>query len=366
MVRIGIIEDTLLHGGTQMWSVEAARFFSRHGAEVTVITPEGGWVAEQFAGGSVGVQSYDYEGVASGKESVSEAWTAGLARCDVVLCTVHPPRGSFHAATYARGCIERAGLPTLLIPKTGTIVPSYRREFYRPNKEISPCVIATTAFTRDYLIEHYGIPQGEVALIYQGIDLSRFVPGPRTGDRVLQRAGPMLGCIGSFERRKGQAILLQALARIRVDLPGVQLLLIGDGPDESILREAVKEQDLADSVTLVPFTEHPERILSRLDILVLPSLYKEGLPNVILEAMATGVPVVSSRLAGIPEAVSDGETGVLVPPGDVRALSEAIVSLWSDPGRYARLRENAIARVVEKFDRRRRLEDYLRFIEGLM
>ncbi|HDL86238.1 MAG TPA: glycosyltransferase family 1 protein, partial [Candidatus Acetothermia bacterium] len=294
-----------------------------------------------------------------------------LSRCDVALCTVQPPRGSFHPSTFASRCIAQGHLPTRLVPKTGTIVPSYKREFYRPNKDISPVVIAITAFTQRYLIDHYKIPEAEVPLIYQGIDFSRFGVSTGTmGDTATSRilpsgATPILGCIGSFEKRKGQIVLLRALARIRTTLPSVHVLLVGDGPDEEGLRRAVDEISLGGDVTFVPFTSTPEEVLALLDILVVPSLYKEGLPNIILEAMAMGIPVVSSRLAGIPEAVKDGKTGVLVSPRDAHELSEAIMELWRDRAIYAQLRDGALHLVKSVFDRESRLEQYLRFLERI-
>ncbi|HDL85126.1 MAG TPA: hypothetical protein ENH11_02150, partial [Candidatus Acetothermia bacterium] len=81
-IRIGIIEDTLLHGGTQMWSVEAARFFRDHGAEVAVISPERGWVAARSREAGLNVTSYGYETVSLRDKSAVKAWTAALSRCD--------------------------------------------------------------------------------------------------------------------------------------------------------------------------------------------------------------------------------------------------------------------------------------------
>ena len=120
---------------------------------------------------------------------------------------------------------------------------------------------------------------------------------------------------------------------------------------------------LGGSVTFIPFTSNPEEILALLDILVVPNLYKEGLPNVILESI--GVPVVSSRLAGIPEAVRDGETGVLVSPGDIRGLASAIVGLWRDRDTYAQMQDRALHLVKSVVDCKSKLEQYLRFLERM-
>ena len=202
-------------------------------------------------------------------------------------------------------------------------------------------------------------------LVYQGIDLSRFETNvevrhaAREENPIPSEAPPILGCI----RRKGQMMLLQALVRVRAALPKAHLLLVGDGPDEGKLRRAVDEMSLGGFVTFVPFTSNPEEILALLDMLVVPSLYKEGLPNVILESMA--IPVVSSRLAGIPEAVRDGETGVLVSPGDISGIASAIVELWRDRDTYAQMRDRALYLIRSVFDCKSKLEQYLRFLERM-
>ena len=158
MTHICFIEDTHLHGGTQIWVTEAVREFLAKGHDVTVLTPSEGFVARDAVTTDARVVTYGFDEVVAEDEAHRNLWIDALASSDVAVCTVHPPRGSFHCSRFAAQCIEQAGLSTVLQPKTGTIVPEYLREFYAPPEDINYQVISITDFTRRYLIEHYGIP----------------------------------------------------------------------------------------------------------------------------------------------------------------------------------------------------------------
>jgi len=169
----------------------------------------------------------------------------------------------------------------------------------------------------------------------------------------------VLGCFGSFEERKGQGLLLDAVQRIRGALPDVHLLLLREGPDEKMLKRRIEEQGLQKHVSLLPFTNEPEYAFEILDILTLPSLYKEGLPNVLLESMSMEVPVIASRLAGIPEAVIEGETGLLVEPGDVDQLADAIIRLWSDQEALQTIRAAGRELIATRFNKDRQFQCFV-------
>ena len=247
-------------------------------------------------------------------------------------------------------------------------VPEYLREFYVPGVDINWSVIAITGFTRDTLIDTYEVPADKVRLIYQGTEISRFSPsdaGRATAFesyRLPEGAGPVLGCIGSFEERKGQSVLFEAVKQLADGpLPNVHAMLVGDGPDEEMLEERVVAMGLGDHVTFFPFTREPDIVFERLDITVLSSLYKEGLPNVLLESMAMGVPVVASRMAGVPEIVIESETGYMAEPGDAAGLATGIEKLWSDPERLKRMGHNARRLVTENHDKDHQCQHFLAY-----
>lgn len=365
MTHICFIEDTHLHGGSQIWVTEAIRAFLARGHDVTLLTPTGGFVALDGASTDARVLTYGFDEVVAEDVAHQNLWMDALASADVAVCTVHPPRDGFHCSRFAARCIEQAGLSTVLQPKTGTIVPEYLREFYAPPEHINYQVISITDFSRRYLLEHYGIPSDRVSLIYQGTDVVTFTPNAeraaqaRLHYEVPDDAFPVLGNLGSFEHRKGQVELLEAVARVRGSLPRVHLLLVGDGPDESVLRAKVADLGLQDHVAFYPFTRTPVEVYEVIDILVLASLYKEGLPNVLLEAMSMGLPVVSSRLAGTPEVVHDGETGLLVEPYDTDGLAAAIEQLGGDRDRSRRMGAAGRQLMTTNFDKERQFDAFL-------
>ena len=138
-------------------------------------------------------------------------------------------------------------------------------------------------------------------------------------------------------------------------------MLVGEGPDEEKLEERVVAMGLGDHVTFFPFTREPDIVFERLDITVLSSLYKEGLPNVLLESMAMGVPVVASRMAGVPEIVIESETGYMAEPGDAAGLATGIEKLWSDPERLKRMGHNARRLVTENHDKDHQCQHFLAY-----
>ena len=365
-MHIGFIEDTHLHGGTQIWVAEAVQAFIEKNQEVSLLAPEGSWIVEQCRHSGAIISTYNWDEVIQESAHNQEIWTEALSKCDVAICTVHPPREGFHCSTFAARCIKEAGLETHLIPKTGTIVPEYLREFYLPDETIHASVIAITDFTRRYIIETYKIPAEKVALIYQGTDTERFRHSKTIWEEAQNRyplpgdAAPILGSIGSFEQRKGHPVLFQALEElVKSSLPNAHLMMVGDGPDESMLKAMVKNLELETNVSFFPFTDEPNYVYERLDITVLPSLYKEGLPNVLLESMSMGVPVVSSNIGGVSEIVIDGDTGYMVEPGNKTALAEAIQKGWSSHDHYLIMKGKARKLIANQFDKATQFDRFI-------
>ena len=372
-MRIGFIEDTYFHGGTQIWVMEAIQAFIKHNQEVSLLAPEGSWIVEQCHHTGAEIISYDWDEVIHEDSRNQEIWTKALKDCDVAICTVHPPREGFHCSVFAARCIKEGGLETHLIPKTGTIVPEYLREFYLPDETIHSSVISIADFTRRYLIETYNIPVEKVALIYQGTDTERFRHSDSAWKEAQNRyplprnASPILGSIGSFELRKGHPVLFEALGElVNSSLPNAHLMMVGDGPDEKMLKERAKDLGLDRNISFFPFTDEPNYIFERLDLTILPSLYKEGLPNVLLESMSMGVPVVSSNIGGVSEIVIDGETGYLVEPGNKSAFAEAIKKIWANQNNYWEMKLKARKLIVNQFDKVTQFERFIAHFQALI
>ena len=161
-------------------------------------------------------------------------------------------------------------------------------------------------------------------------------------------------CVGRLSPEKGQAGLLRAFSNLAARHRKLQLRLVGDGPDRDGLEALANELGVAANVTFVGRLPEQDTLaeIARSDLLVLPS-FMEGLPIVLMEAMALGVPVVSSRVAGIPELVKDGETGLLFAPSNWDELEKQVERLLADKPLYAAVAERGKAKVSDEFDVRK-------------
>ncbi|MBN2193933.1 MAG: glycosyltransferase [Polyangiaceae bacterium] len=192
-----------------------------------------------------------------------------------------------------------------------------------------------------------------VHLVRHGLDLEALGPiTPQPNHEI-----PHWVAVGRLVEKKGFRHLIDAAARLGDRGHRARFTIVGGGPLEAVLRERIAVQDLADRVELRGVLGNREvlSILEDCTGLVVPSVRAmngdvDGIPNVILEAAAKGRPVVASTLSGIPEAVVHGRTGLLVPPGDVSALADAIQSLGASPARAADLGRCGRALVEQDFD----------------
>lgn len=217
------------------------------------------------------------------------------------------------------------------------------------------CVVACNAdVVRD--LERYGTA---VHLIPHGVDTERFCPQPPLAPAPLR-----LLAVGRLVEKKGFDILIEAAARLTLHF---ELRIVGDGPLQAALQVAIQQAGLTGRVHLCGGLTHAElpQAYANAHAVVVPSIVdssgdRDGLPNVVLEAMACGRPVVASDVGAISHAVSDGVTGLLVPPGEAAALAHALSWLGQHPeareemGRFGRLRaerEFELGRCSERFCR---------------
>jgi glycosyltransferase involved in cell wall biosynthesis len=200
-------------------------------------------------------------------------------------------------------------------------------------------------------------------LMYHGIDLSRLPPVPPPGELLL--------AVGRLERKKGFDVLIEALGLLRDDGLAIPARVVGDGHERANLERSVSRLGLGRQVRLTGSLSQEclARMYARAFTVVVPSRRladgdQDGLPNVVLEALAFGRPVVASAVGGIPELVVDDRTGLLVPPDEPRALATAIGRLVRD-GAYARsLGRAGATRVRAQFDARSATAPLLHYFQG--
>jgi glycosyltransferase involved in cell wall biosynthesis len=192
-----------------------------------------------------------------------------------------------------------------------------------------------------------GFPADRVYVVPNG------VPAQATlRPRSPPRAGWTLGTVALFRPRKGLEILLKALAHLRNARLPVRLRAVGSfetPPYESEVKSLAARLGVEPLVAWRGFSSHVNEELSEFDLFVLPSLFGEGMPMVVLEAMAAGLPVVGTNVEGVPEVVRDGLEGLIVPPGDAAALAGAIERFITGQVRWLDMRRNGHQRQVERF-----------------
>lgn len=180
--------------------------------------------------------------------------------------------------------------------------------------------------------------------------------------------GCVIGCIGRLSREKGQAILIEAAGRLIRQGALFTLVFVGDGPDRELLTEKAQTVGIGSYVRFLGHVKNTREIYANLDMLVLPS-FKEGMPNVILEAMQWQLPIVSTSVGAVPEMLVHGVSGLLVRPGDALAMARAMAALMGDRTKAVRMGYKARAALYPRFSPEKRVERfealYRRVLESL-
>jgi glycosyltransferase involved in cell wall biosynthesis len=209
-------------------------------------------------------------------------------------------------------------------------------------------IVAVSDFNRRHLTGQLNAPPQKVKTIHNGIDTAAFRPGP-TGRKSLNRP-PVLLTVARLHPVKGLEYLIQAYRILKDREIPFTAWIIGDGPERNRLQAQVEASKLHDEVCFLGNRAQDDVLAhyQKADMFILSSL-SEGMPIVLLEAMACGLPVVATRVKGIPEVVAEGETGLMVPPEDPPRLAESIIHLINNPSLAASYGRQGMQRVSQNF-----------------
>jgi glycosyltransferase involved in cell wall biosynthesis len=229
----------------------------------------------------------------------------------------------------------------------GNLRPPVQRRIQRGLLRLADRVLVNSEAVAERVRIRAGVPASRVSVVPNGVDVARFTPASHPEGRSA--ASPVtVGTLSNLRAEKGLDDLIRAAGLVRERAPDVRFAIWGEGPLRPQLDRLIQELGLGGAVRLAGPTSEPDRALRELELFVLTSR-SEACSNAVLEAMATGLPVVATRVGGNPELVRDENTGLLTPPGDPAALAKALLRLLEDGARAREMGRRARARVCAEF-----------------
>jgi sugar transferase (PEP-CTERM/EpsH1 system associated) len=271
-------------------------------------------------------------------------------------------------ATLLEGVIgaKVGGVPIIVHGEHGTIRDNTKIHLYiqRFFWNITDRVLSVSETLRDDLHEAVGFPKERIRVISNGVDMSRFGIAHDGSDYKARLGFPagsvVFGAIGRLVSVKCFPLLLEASAMIFEKVPNSHLVIVGDGPLHAELTEMARRRNIADRVSFLGWRPDVPDILKAMDVFVCSS-ESEGMSNTILEAMASGIPVVATAVGGNVELVVDGETGVLVQPNDPNILAGTVAELLANQPLRLKMGERGRRRVEECFSLEAMTRNYTSF-----
>jgi len=318
-----------------------SRELARRGNKVTLVCRPGAWIADQLAPDPVEVIPSDLHRWPTDE---LRRITGIIRRQTIDVVHTHQSRAHFF------GILLRwmAGVPS--------IATAHSRHF-QLHWMFNDQVVAVSDSTRRYHQWRNLVRPSRIVTVHNFIDhhrISEVRDDARERMRTslgLGQSDLVIGVTGTVGPRKGLIYLVKAMPKILAAVPQARLLAVGATDNVQYMEETkstARKLGVESSIIWTGHREDVHELLAATDLFALPSL-EESLPLAILEAMAAGLPVVATTVGGIPECVSHGETGALVPPADSDALAEAIVAIVRDPALQRRFGKAARKRVLQSF-----------------
>lgn len=233
---------------------------------------------------------------------------------------------------------------------------SMQKRVQRYACQFADCVLVNADAVKDWLIGE-GYDPSKIVVIRNGVDLTRFSEAPEAGrirrELGIADAAPLVAVVSRLTEMKGLEQFLEAAAALKPRYPEARFLIVGETAPNNLeylptLQALAARLGITDRVIFAGIRSDVPALLSSVNVSVMPSL-NEALSNVLLESMAAGAPTVATRVGGTPEALVDGVSGLLVPPGDSGALARAISRLLDDAPLAARLGNEARTRIADAF-----------------
>lgn len=287
------------------------------------------------------------------------------------LQLIHAHYAVPHAASayLARSILGSENLKTITtLHGTDITLVGLDKSFYQVIKftiEQSDGVTAVSHYLQQRTVQEFDI-QTDIRVIHNFVDTQRFNRGNNecTREHFAPKGEKILMHASNFRPVKRVTDVVRIFAEIRKELP-VKLLLVGEGPDRLVVQQQVKEYRLSDDVIFLGEQDYLETLMSCADLFILPS-EQESFGLVALEAQSCGVPVISTPAGGVPEVVADGETGFLLPVGEISSMAGKALQILNDSKLAATFQKQARQRAVQYFDSRIIIPRYESFYQEIL
>lgn len=220
-------------------------------------------------------------------------------------------------------------------------------------------IIAVSDAVRERLLAARVNPE-KIRMIRNGVDLRRYRTHTRPQTAACARTGLRIGFAGRLSYEKGPDVFLRAAAQVLRVRPETSFFIAGDGPERAALDRLIADLNLSNSVTMLGRCNDMREFYNSIDVMALSSR-TEGLPVALLEAMASGLPVIATRVGAVPQVIRENETGLLVEPGYHTELAESMLRLLDDPALRARLGTAAQELVAREYSSERMAAEHLDF-----
>ena len=269
----------------------------------------------------------------------------------------------FHANVLGRLATRLAAIPAVVSSVRVEEPRRWHQLLNRLTWRLADRIVCVSKSTAEFFCRACGAASGRVIAIPNGVDTERYRPTDRPPAPIQDPV--RIVSVGRLDPQKGYDVLIEA-ARICTERDMVfETTIAGDGPERAALQQQIDAAGLADTVRLVGRSDDVPVLLASSDLFVSSSRW-EGMPNAVLEAMATGLPVVATSVGGTPEVVAHGRTGLLVPPEDPAALAAAMADLVLDATRRRELGCAGRARVEAEFTWETNADAHMALYEGLL
>jgi len=359
-MKIIVAESSTTIGGQELAVVRHAKGLCNRGHDVRLLIQPGSPIEHLAKKQKVPAQPLRMQGLTP---SALKAFRRILLREHPDLLHVNSSTDSWLGAITAR--LVR---PRIKVVKTRHISAPLNRNLatrFLYRRLFDHVIVTGGDSNKRGLIERDGLQPTRVSAFPIGVDLSLFSPGSPEydlrGELGLAPEDRLVGLLSYLRSYKGHQYFIEAAAQLAERLPNVRFLIVGEGPDETVIRARIGQLGMTKQVLMLGYRQDSLSLLRALDVFVMPTVEGDTIPQVLLEAMAVGLPVIATTTGSIPDVVRHGVTGLLVPPRDSQAISTSIETLLTDTGLRQTLGHNASSFVANSYS----LESMLNRLEGV-